>query len=168
MGFKNTDAEFQHIEYTGCGSIGLGAWSFETVCKINYSFLFSNLISKHDIDIINIPEDIKGELIVLDSKEDKYFVNVKNEKDLQKYLDEKSKDQVLNNKIISIYKSNIINDNGIRDKVTKSTDLGKELLDLLGKANLKHVSLTSVGIAIAATYYEQIIGDQVNIDFWIN
>lgn len=35
-----------------------------------------------------------------------------------------------------------------KSKISDETDFGKELLDLWEKSNLKHLSLTSVGIAI--------------------
>lgn len=75
IGFKNTNAEFQHIEYAGCGSIGIGSWDLVNIYRQQYSFLFFNLIEKDKIDNLSLPN--KNEIVVLDSKEDKYFLNLK-------------------------------------------------------------------------------------------
>lgn len=170
LGFKNTNAEFQHIEYAGCGSIGIGSWDLLNIYRHEYSFLFFNLIPKQDIDNLNIPEDLKKEIVILDQKEDRYFLRFKNKNDLEKYLKEKSKDEELNKKIVNIYEANIKNNNDIKDKIVKETDIGKEILDLMEvkNGNLAHLSLTSVGIAIAATYFEQIVGEKIDINIWIN
>ena len=170
LGFKNTNAEFQHIEYAGCGSIGIGRWDLLNIYRHEYSFLFLNLIPKQDIDDLNIPEDIKKEIAILDQKEDKYFLRFRNKNDLEKYLKEKSKNEELNKKIVNIYEANIKSNNDIKDKIVKETDIGKEIFDLMevNNGNLAHLSLTSVGIAIAATYFEQIVGEKIDINIWIN
>jgi hypothetical protein len=168
LAFKNTNTEFRHIEYAGCGSISLAGIDLLLVFKLNYGFLFSNLIPKQDIDILSIPQDVKGEVIVLESEESKYFFDIRNEEELKKYLETKTKDTVLTSKIISIYVSNVMNNNMIREKLILNTDIGAKLIDLYEKTEIKQLSLTSVGMAIAATYYEQIVGVKVDIDLWIN
>ena len=168
LSFKNTNAEFQHIEYAGCGSIGIGAWDLVNTYRLQHSFLFLQLMPKEEIDKLGIPGEIKSQMLALDAKEDKYFIRFRNKADLEKYLSEKSSDQELNKKLIGLYEANIKNNNEIKDKLTKETDIGKELIDLIEKTALKHLSLTSVGIAIAITYFEQTVGEKVDVDIWIN
>jgi hypothetical protein len=167
-GFKNTDTEFRHVEYAGCGSIGLVSWNILNVFKFNYSFLFLKLFPKQTVDKISIPDEIKNQLFVLDPKEDKYIITVKNINDLDKYLNQNSRDENLNNKIIKIFKSNLIEDIEVKENLIKETVLGKDIINLIDNTDLKHLSLTSVGIAIAITYYEQTTRDNLDIDVWIN
>lgn len=166
--FKNTNAEFQHIEYAGCGSIGIGTWDLVNIYRLQYSLLFLKLIPKEDIDNLNIPENIKNEILSLDLKENKYFIRVGNKTDLEKYLTEKSTDIELNKKLVSLYESNIKNNNEIKEKILNETDVGKEVLNLWDNTFLKNLSLTTVGIAIAITYFEQTVGKKVDINIWIN
>ena len=44
INFKNTDAEFQHIQYAACGSISVGSLSVLDVLRQGYSFLFLNYV----------------------------------------------------------------------------------------------------------------------------
>lgn len=166
--FKNTNAEFQHIEYAGCGSIGIGSWNLTDIYRQQYSFLFLNLIEKAKIEDLNLPEEIKSELLRLDTTEDKYFVRIKNKEELQKYLKEKKLEEEKINQFTSLYERNVKNSGEIKKKLEEETEIGKELLELWEKSNIPHLSLTSVGIAIAASYFEQTVGEKINIDIWIN
>ncbi len=166
IGFKNTNAEFQHIEYAGCGSIGIGSWDLVNIYRQQYSFLFFNLIEKDKIDNLSLPN--KNEIVVLDSKEDKYFFKFKNKTEFENQLKQNKTDDEIIKKLISLYESNIKSDGEVKKKIFDETDIGKDLLDLLEKSNLVHLTLTSVGIAIGASYFEQVIGEKIDIGIWIN
>ncbi len=168
LNFKNTNAEFQHIEYTGCGSMGIGSWDLINIYKRQYSFLFLNLIEKNQIDDLNLSEEIKKEAIAIDTKEDKYLIRFKNKTDLEKYLNDKKIDKEVAHKLVSIYENNIKNNEDIKKKISEETNIGKELIKLLEDSNLAHLSLTSVGIVIGANYFEQIVGEKIDISIWIN
>ncbi|MFH1048173.1 MAG: LPO_1073/Vpar_1526 family protein [Patescibacteria group bacterium] len=168
LNFKNTNAEFQHIEYAGCGSIGIGSWNLINIYKQQYSFLFFNLVEKDQIDGLALSDEIKNEIFVLDVKEDKYFVRFKNKTELDKYFKNKKIDKEIIIKLVSIYENHIKNNEEIKKKIVEETDIGKELIDLWEKSVLKHLSLTSVGIAIGASYFEQIVGEKIDIGIWIN
>lgn len=168
LDFKNTNAEFQHIEYAGCGSIGIGSWDLIKIYRQQYSFLFLNLIERKQIDELCLPDNIRQEIISLDSKENKYFIRVRNKKELEEYLKEKRIDEKIIKKLSSIYESHIKNANEVKGKILGETENGKKLLEIWEKSQLKHLSLTSVGIAIAAAYFEQTVGEKINIDIWIN
>jgi len=166
--FKNTNAEFQHIVYAGCGSIGIGSWNLVDIYRKRYSFLFSNLIEKAKIEDLNLSEEIKNKLLRLNTTGDKYFIRIKNKEELGKYLKDKGLEQAKINQFTSLYEQNIKNNNEVKKKLEEETEIGKELLKLWEKSNISHLSLTSVGIAIAASYFEQIIGEKININIWIN
>ena len=168
LGFKNTNAEFQHIEYAGCGSIGIGSWDVINIHKQQYSFLFSNLTEKDQVDNLTLPDEIKKEIVVLDTKEDKYFIKFKNKTELEEYLKKKKIDDEITKKLVSIYESHIKNNDEVGKKIAEETDAGKELVELWEKSSLKHLSLTSVGIAIGASYFEQTTGEKIDISIWIN
>ncbi len=168
LSFKNTVAEFQHIEYAGCGSIGIGSWDFIKSFQQEYSFLFFNLVDKQKIDDLNIAEEVKKEIVAVDVKEDKYSIKYRNKTELENFLKGKDIDKKIIGKIISIYEASIKNEEEIREKIMKETDIGVSLLNIWDKSDLKHLSLTSVGIAIGASYFEQIVGERVDIGIWIN
>lgn len=168
LGFKNTNAEFQHIVYAGCGSIGIRGADLINIHRQQYAFLFSNLTEKEQIDNLTLADEIKEEIVALDEEEDKYFIRFKNKTELEKYLKGKQCDEETIVKLVTIYESHIKNNAEIKKKITEETDTGKELVELWEKSQIKHLSLTSVGIAIAASYFEQITGEKIDISIWIN
>jgi len=168
LSFKNTNAEFQHIQYAGCGSIDMGNRDLINAHRQQYSFLFLNLIEKEQIDNLALSDKIKTEIIALDGKEDKYFIRFKNKNELEKYLKENKVDDEILNKLVGIYEGHIKNNGEIKKKIIEETSIGRELLDLWEKSALTHLSLTSVGIAIGASYFEQITGQKIDINIWIN
>jgi len=166
--FNHTMAAFQHIEYTGCGSVGISSWDLVAIHRHEYAFLFLNLVEKEQIDNLNLPLEIKKEIITLDLKEDKFMIRVKNESDLETYLKRKKIDVEIIKKLTVIYRNHIKNNEEIKKKITTETSIGKKILDLWDKTDISHLSLTSVGIAIAASYFEQLVGEKIDIDIWIN
>ena len=168
LGFKNTNAEFQHIEYAGCGSIGIGSWDLINIYRLQYSFLFLNSVEKKEIDELNLQENVKQEIVVLDTKEDKYLIRFMNKGILEKYLKKKQVNEEIAKKLGLIYESHIKNNDDVKKKILDETEIGKELLDLWENSNLKHLSLTSVGIVIGASYFEQVTGEKIDIGIWIN
>lgn len=168
LGFKNTNAEFQHIQYAGCGSISIGSWDLIKLLKMEYSFLFLNLVEKDQIDGLNLLDEIKKEIVVVDINEDKYFINFRNKTELESFLKEKNVNKETEEKLVSIYENHIKNNEEVKKKTSDETEVGKELLDLWEKSSLKHLSLTTVGIAIGASYFEQVIGEIIDIGIWIN
>ncbi|MFA5828423.1 MAG: LPO_1073/Vpar_1526 family protein [Candidatus Shapirobacteria bacterium] len=168
LDFKDTEIEFQHIEYAGCGSIGIGSSDILNSYRKRYSFLFLNLIEKRQIDRLGLKDEIKKELVTLDPKEDKYLIRFINKIEVEAYLKEMKIDKELAKKLVTIYEGHIKNSIEIKKKIVDETNTGKELLELWEKSNLKHLFLTSVGIAIGASYFEQIIGEKIDIGMWIN
>jgi hypothetical protein len=144
------------------------SWDLINIYKQQYSFLFLDLVEKDQIDNLTLSDEIKKEIVALDTKEGKYFIRFKNKTDLEKYLKDKAVDEEISKKLISIYEGNLKNNEDIKKKISEETNTGKELIELWEKSNLKHLSLTSVGIAIGASYFEQTVGEKIDISIWIN
>lgn len=104
LDFKNTQAEFKHIEYTGCGNISVLQWNLVDLYFKNYPSLFAGM------------------------------------KDLSL----------------------------AEEAIKTNTGVGACLLEIWGNSQLKNVVLTSVGIAIAVSYYEKITGQILDINYWVN
>ena len=130
--------------------------------------MFLNSVEKKEIDELNLQENVKQEIVVLDTKEDKYLIRFMNKGILEKYLKKKQVNEEIAKKLGLIYESHIKNNDDVKKKILDETEIGKELLDLWENSNLKHLSLTSVGIVIGASYFEQVTGEKIDIGIWIN
>ncbi len=98
LDFKDSKAEYQHIQYTGCGIIGIMSYNILEGFKQNYSEIFPAEV--------NIEDAFK--------------------------------------------------DNKVAQDIKKAWE------------NAQKIELSSVGIAIAITYMEQLDGKLANVDLWIN
>lgn len=165
--FKISNAEFQHIEYSGCGSMSIGERNLIGVLRESYPMIFLKSLNEDELNKLNIKDEIKKIILVKDNKENIYNFISYDETVLRKIL----RDHHLLNiqeidKIIEIYKLNIKNGDMIEKELLEYPDTDK-LLKIFMNTPLKNLNLTSVGIVIATTYYEQIIGMKLNIDNWI-
>lgn len=160
LDFKNTIAEFQHIEYTGCGSLSIGItnWDLIETFRSTYSILFFNYVERDLIDTLSLQENIKNDICILVENENKYYMKFRNKDDFQKYLTEKHVDTEVSTKLLNIYWSHIKNPDEIKKMVFDCSENGKKMMNIWENSFFKLLSLTSVGIAIGACYYEQKTG----------
>lgn len=54
------------------------------------------------------------------------------------------------------------------EKLLINNETGSKLISVWKDTKIQNMNLTSVGIVIASTFYEQITGDKIDIDIWIN
>jgi len=149
--FKNTNAEFQHIEYAGCGSIGIGSWNLVDIYRQQYSFLFSNLIERAKIEDIDLLEEIKNELLRLDITENKYFVRIKNKEELEKYLKNKNLEDTKISQFTSLYEQNIKNNDEVKKKLEEEREKEKTRSERLDKRAEKVANVSMIALLIIFT-----------------
>lgn len=164
--FNNTDSQFQHIEYAGCGSIGIGSWNLDQIYQQEYSFLFQNDISEEEVNNLSLSEDLKAKVIGKNEKEN-LFIRFKNKSSIEDYIKKELIESDIGTKIKNLFENKIKSTGEVRKEIEENIDIGKKVFEIWDK-NLKHLSLTSVGIAIGATYFEQIVGEKIDINIWIN
>lgn len=78
---------------------------------------------------------------------------------------------ILVHDLANLFKENypdIFKDDNTPEKILADNETATELMTAWKDTSVKNMDLTSVGIVIASTYYEQITGDRINIDIWIN
>jgi len=73
--------------------------------------------------------------------------------------------------IVGLLKGNypdIFKDDNTPDKLLAGNETATKLMSVWKDTQIQNMNLTSVGIVIASTFYEQATGDKINIDIWIN
>lgn len=165
--FKNTQTEFQHIEYVGAGSISsLGSSSFSEVFSKEYGLIFSKDISQSDIDSLSLSVDLVDKILYKDG--DAFKFKMENKQVLDEVLKSLGLvDEKTIGDINGIWNRSRMSKQEIETVITEKSDAGQKILDVWKDSLLPRLSLTSVGIAIAVTNYEQIVGDTLDIDIWI-
>jgi hypothetical protein len=78
---------------------------------------------------------------------------------------------IASNDVVSIFKSNyssVFPDDTRPEEILADNETATALFSAWKDTQIQNMNLTSVGIVIASTYYEQVTGDRINIDIWIN
>lgn len=154
LDFNNDLSEFQHIEYTRCGSIAGPPNTANELINVlldKYSFLRFKEITPEEL--LTIPEEIRNDLV---NKEDNRFYQRFHYDMAFGALNGKIKDNTVKEEMNNFYRSKIIS-NLITDKeIIENVSCGERLLHVYRTASLSTLSLTSVGIALAIHYFNQV------------
>ena len=170
LDFKNTQTEFQHIEYAGCGSIQIGKKYIVKMLKRNYTLLFKTPIKKADVDRLSLAEDLWnsiGSALFSEVEDNNLTFRFRNSFDLEDYTDQHVPDDKVSKALLSLFNSNVLPDSEAKKEIEERTKDGSMIIDIWENSNLKHLTLTSVGIAIAATYFEEVTSEKLEIAEWI-
>ena len=165
---------YQHIVYSKCASIDVGELPIIKVFGNAYRKLFIKKVSRKDlISIRNNYETIlvdKYPELFLKCKEDNemLYIDFENNKELQKKLDKlnviESERSQINNLIENKF---TMNDSEIKQKILSLVPQFDKIFDGWENSTIKHLSLTSVGIVLAATYIKQNMDAEIDMSIWI-
>lgn len=78
---------------------------------------------------------------------------------------------IANHDIVGLFKGNypdIFKDSDNPEGLLAGNDTAIKLIATWKETQIQNMNLTSVGIVIASTFYEQVTNDKINIDIWIN
>jgi hypothetical protein len=161
--FKYSD--LQHITYSGCGSLNQFGTGLIEAIKKNDENLFLNPIKPVEPEYKEI--DNSG-LISFFIKEDKnLFFRISKDVFEKIIKTANGVDKSITDKISKLYDSKVMNDsesiNTLKEKCLKAN----ELIDAWDNGKLKYLSLTSVGMIIAASVIEEITKDKISKDEWL-
>lgn len=168
--FKNTASEFQHIEYASCGNLKTGVRKIFDIFKSLYPNIFINLIEPQRIEDLNITEELIKELFNLHPNKNKYSFKAENKELLRQELnrigieEEDERSRLLRN----LYNNQIMSNREVNILFRRKISIGSELIDIWENSSMRHLSLTTVGIVIAINYFEQTVGEKLDVDIWIN
>jgi hypothetical protein len=173
MDFQNTNAQFQHLEYSDCGNLGIASNKLESIIRSNYNNLFykeeNPFIDKPTYDRWNLKEELKPIFFRKDEVADKYFFTHKTVADiiiLRKKLITSGIESFTDYSVQLLNKTK--NENEIVAELKQKFDFAEKLLKQFNETGVASLTLTSVGVVVGASHYETITGEKLDIDNWIN
>lgn len=160
---------YQHLAFTGCGAIGAGAITLEAVLGKTYQGQFLKGFDPKEI------EDRKP-AIGLDSRffipclndPKKIQVRANSHESLDKLLVEQCIDAEDSGKIKALFDVGKMGDDEIKAKCVEVRPYMSHVFDVWSDSNMKHFTLTSVGIAIAHANVKRLVGEFADLAIWIN
>lgn len=165
---------YRHIEYTGCAFIKTDYYSIEDVLAFYYPGFFCNGFTKEkfekDIDS-NISKYINdGILIKCFHNDHLYQINAIYKNDIKEKCQEKHYDDSLIFKINKIQREHLMNNTMIKNTIIEvnKNKIFSKLFSIWDNSFIKHLELTSIGIAIAISNIERKVGESLDYSIWLN
>src|SRR5690554_2757799 len=165
---KNS-ASYQHLEFTGCGSIQMGEITLEDILGQLYQGLFLKGFDSTEIEErgITVGHDPRFFIPCLNDST-KLQVRANNKEALDKNLDAFSIQDNDREKIIALLNHGKMNRQEIRDKCIQIRPYMKEIFDVWSESPMKSFTLTSVGMAIGHANIKRLIGEFADLSIWVN
>lgn len=162
-------AAYQHLEFCGCGSIGMGSIRLETILGNTYQGQFlkgfeSKAISERAVSLGNDPR------FFIPCLNDPKLLQVRaNSKEtLEKMFDTHNVAAEDRAKISDLLDLNKMSDAEIKAKCIEIRPFMADVFDTWSSSQMAHFTLTSVGIAIGHANIKRLVGEFANLSIWIN
>jgi hypothetical protein len=162
-------ASYQHLEFCGCGSIGIGIITLEAILGQIYQGQFLKGFDEGEIASrnISIGTDPRFFLKCLNDQS-KLQVRANSAETLDKLLDEHKISPEDRTHIVQLFQSGMMSEPEIRAKCVEIRPYMSTLFDVWSKSAMQNFSLTSVGIAIGHANIKRLVGEFANLAIWIN
>jgi hypothetical protein len=160
---------YQHLEYSSCGSIGMGTTDLQGVFGNKYQGCFLKGFDKDEIENrkISIGLDQRVFIACLNNPST-LQVRALNHGALKELMHKLSIPETDQPKISSLFDLNKMNNNEIKEKIIEVSPCMKNIFEAWESSALKNFTLTSVGIAIGHANIKRLVGEFSDLSIWIN
>lgn len=160
---------YQHLEFSGCGSIGLSSNNLENILGITYQGQFLKGFEEKEIFDRNITIGLDARFFMQCLNDpSKIQVKSNSKKLLEDSFDQHSIASEDRNKIMELFNANKMSDTEIKDKCIEIRPYMANVFEVWAESAMKHFTLTSVGIAIGHANIKRLVGEFANLSIWIN
>jgi len=164
-----SQASYQHMEFTGCGSVGVMGHTLEATLGTTYQGQFMKGFDLDEISRRNISVGFNPHFFILCLNDrSKFQVNANSREQLEKKFDAVPITPDDKAQIISLFDLGKMGDDEIRAKVVEIRPYMAQVFETWNNSLLKSFTLTSVGIAIGHANLKRLIGEFASLEIWIN
>ena len=164
-GEQKKNSLYQHLVYAKTGSIDMGEISLENIFLQNYPGLFMKGFDLSEIQMfVEKYPSLFVKCLQTPSKQQISAIDSATLSNLLLSLNVTPEDKTA---IELLYTQNILPHNEVKDSICKTVPQTNFLFELWNNSQLKHFSLTSIGIVLGANRSKQIHGDSFDMNIWI-
>lgn len=160
---------YQHLEFSGCGAIGLGARNLESILGTTYQGQFLKGFDEKEVVDRGISIGLDQRFFIPCLNDPTKLQVRANSKDL---LDKVFEEYAISSedcaKITDLFDVGKMNDAEIKDKCIEISPYMAGLFETWSGSAMKNFTLTSVGIAIGHANIKRLVGEFANLSIWIN
>jgi len=160
---------YQHLEYAGCGNIGIGSSAIEDILLNRYSGLFVKGFKKEDISNL-LGEEPKLSQFIIKCLRDSNLLQIStiNEETFRKLALPLAIESSIIDKLITVQKNRMMNAHEVKDFSIAAHPCMRALYDVWDNSSMKNITLTSVGIAIGHANIRRVVHEDYDLSIWIN
>ncbi len=164
-----SNAAYQHLDFTGCGSISISSAILESILGSTYQGQFLNGFESAEIESkgISIGRDARFFIPCLNDAT-KTQVRANSQSGLEELFDTYNIKEEDRGKILELFNVAKFGDDEIREKVIEIRPYMKEVFDCWSSTPMKNFTLTSVGMAIGHANIKRLVGEFASLAIWIN
>ena len=168
-GHANHDSAFQHLQYSGCGSVSVGSANLSSCLRSSYPQLFTLGFSLADLEAQELPPGLPPGLFrpCLNDAASLQLA-VPSTESLRAIAEQYGLDAAQAGKLNALFDRNPMNDAAIQGKVTEIRPYMERVFESWQSGSMKSFALTSVGIAIGHANIKRRCGEFADIRIWIN
>jgi hypothetical protein len=162
-------ASYQHLQFTGCGSVSMAASELETIIGSTYQGLFLKGFEPQEITnrSISIGSDHNFFIPCLNDFR-KFQVRANTKEILEDNMEKHSVPEEDRAKIVALFNEAKMNDQEIKAKCIEIRPYMQEVFDVWSNSDMNHFTLTSVGISIGHANIKRLVGEFAKLSIWIN
>lgn len=164
-----SDTCYQHIVYTGVGSLSIVSLNICSILKNKYEGLFSKGFTESELLNRQISLPILHPIFTRCLHDlSKYQVNAIDEDMIRsKSQEHKIQDQDIT-KLTVLQKTFLMNESELKQYIIANNNFMEIVINTWQESFMKNMSLTSVGIAIAHANIKKSLGEFTDLSIWIN
>lgn len=165
---SKSNTTYQHLEYSGCGTTGIGRLTVSRVLAETYTALFSRPFTKEEFEVA-VPEPVPAGTVIPSKLESgKLQFGVISAEVLQEEYERLGIGSDTLQKVTGFWSMRRMNDSEIREKAIEWCPEMRALFELWDDSTMKHFTLTSVGIGVAHAAVRSRTGFDADLSVWIN
>jgi len=148
-GIREEDSRYQHLEFTGCGTLGLSDFSIQNILRQLYMIAFSKgfPIDEYDNKVGTDPK-FKQFITPCFHDSSKFQISLINKGKVEEVGKANGlTDEEIKN-INNIFESSLMGENEVRDYLISLNPSMNDFINKWDKSDVRRMTLTSVGIAI--------------------
>jgi hypothetical protein len=163
------NACYQHLEFTGCGSVQMGSRLLEDALGITYQGLFLKGFDVSEIKNygLNFGPDERFFIPCLNDPT-KFQVRALSKESLEQGLQHQEISPEDKAKIMNLFEVGKMSSAEIWEKCVTLRPYMASVFEIWSNSSMKSFTLTSVGIAIGHANVKRLVGEFANLSLWIN
>lgn len=162
-------AGYQHLQFSGCGSIGLGGNSLEGILGTLYQGQFLKGFEQSEIATRAVSVGLDSRFFIpCLNDETKWQVKANSKESLEKHLDAQGVSSEDRAKILALFDLDKMSELEIKEKLIAIRPYMAEVLETWSNSPMKTFTLTSVGMAIGHANIKRLTGEFASLAIWIN